>query len=169
MRALSFYSVPLRVQRLLVSAHIALGAVLSLIHWAHYPGLRLLLSHALLFAWLIYAPDMVRLSSLFLIGIAMDSLTNLPFGVSFGSYWLLWWLTLGQRSFLAGQRFLMGWVCFFATAAFVEFLRTGLLAFFSGIKGPWGLLSYDVCVIFLLYPLVAAHVQSMALRLKQMG
>jgi cell shape-determining protein MreD len=167
MNPLPFYGGSLRAQRVLVSLHMGLSALLSLIHWGHYAGLRLLIPHAIIFAWLIYAPDMVRLSALFVIGLSMDALANLPLGVSFGTYWLLWWLTLGQRSFLAGQRFPLGWFSFFVTVALVEFLRTGAVSTFSQATPSWSLLCYDLFIAALLYPLLALHVRNMAFRLKQ--
>ena len=167
MKLLPFYAGSLRLQRILVSLHIGLSALLSLIPWGHYGGLRLLIPHAIIFAWLIYAPDMVRLSHLFVIGLSMDALTDLPLGVSFGTYWLLWWLTLGQRGFLAGQRFPLGWLSFFVTVTLVEFLRTSALSCFSHGAPSWSLLCYDLLIVTLLYPPLALHVRNMALRLKQ--
>ena len=169
MNPLYFYGRSLGLQRTCVSLHIALSALLSLIPWGHYPGLRLLIPHAILFAWLIYAPDMVRLSALLVIGLSMDALTNLPFGLSFGAYWLLWWLALGQRGFLAGQGFALGWFGFCLTVTLVELLRTSVVSYFSSATPAWGMLAYDLGIAALLYPLLSLHVRNMAIRLKQWG
>ncbi len=168
MTILPLYSMPPFLQRALVNFHIAMAGLCSLIHWGNYPGLRILVPNAFIFAWLIYAPDLFRLSSLFIIGLIMDSLMNLPLGISFGSYWLLWWMTLGQRSFLAGQRFLIGWLSFLITTGIVELFRSSILAFSSDAVGSWHILGYDMLVVFILYPLIAMHVRWIALRLKQL-
>lgn len=149
-----------------VALTIGVCAIFDAIHLGVYPGWRLMLPYAAIFSWALYRPDALKIMPLLVIGLLQDTLLHLPLGVSMGEFWLMWWLSMGQRGFLVRQHFGFSWFSFAVASIVVFGVRTALLSLLTGHIPCLDVCFFDLASLVILYPLIAAGVLWLSVRMK---
>lgn len=118
----------LAARRLLPFASILACTLLSVIvmPFPYFGSVSPLLSITAIYIWAIYRPDLVRPSTVFIVGILNDCIHNYPIGLSALIMVALYQLTVMQRRLLSNFGFRLVWICF-AIAIFVYILAMWLM------------------------------------------
>lgn len=89
-----------------------------------------------IYYWAIYRPTLLPVWLIFLAGLLMDLISNLPLGLTALVFVLAQWIVIDQRRYLMGQSFLMIWIGFAIVSAAVALIQWGLFGLLSGSRWP---------------------------------
>jgi rod shape-determining protein MreD len=109
-----------------------------------------------IFYWSIYRPSVVSPILVFMLGLALDILTQAPIGLNALIFVVLQWVVSHQRVFLMGQPYVMIWIGFGFTAALcasIQFLVYLILS--GGAPLPTDTLVASTVLTFVLFPPVS--------------
>jgi len=108
-----------------------------------------------LYFWTLYRSDLFGILSILFLGLVVDSLSGVPFGMNILVFIFAYLLTLAYGSYIHTKSFLMSWIAF-AFISFLCFLFKWLLfSVYYKVFLNFGHVFVSCLATLLLYPLVA--------------
>lgn len=104
--------------------------------------------------WAVYRPRLLPPVALLVIGIILDALLGLPFGLQALLFLLLYALLRAQRHYLSGQTFLIQWLGFTFVVIAVAIVQWIVIGFIGAGFVPVHMPLVQAFVTALLYPIV---------------
>ncbi|MCL2469866.1 MAG: rod shape-determining protein MreD [Alphaproteobacteria bacterium] len=88
---------------------------------------------AAIYYWAVYRPDLLRPSSVFVLGLLNDAVNDMPLGLSGLLFLGVYQLAVTYRRFFAGQHFLMLWLGFAVLSFCAALLSFAGLSLYKGV------------------------------------
>lgn len=110
---------------------------------------------AAVFYWAVYRPTLMPPWYIFILGLIMDTLSNLPLGMNALILVVVHWVVRSQRVYLMGQSFFGLWMGFAVTAFLCASAQWSLFSLITRMLVPAGPSLAGAGVTILLFPLIS--------------
>lgn len=107
-----------------------------------------------IFYWLVYAPIVMPLWLILLIGIWIDALNGTPFGMTSLSLFMVTMVLLAHRYLIVNEGFVVIWTSFAVTILIYSSLHWGILSLYYMTPMPVIYAVLQAGISILIYPLV---------------